>query len=69
MSTSNKIDMDETLRKVFYLSEIPVLSYDPIPPPPHLHSLNVYTVDLFTQEKGGEEKARGAMIHKANRKY
>jgi hypothetical protein len=48
-------------------------SYDPIVPP--LHNVYVYyTVYLFTQGRvgGGEltrEKVRGAIVHKAGRKY
>jgi hypothetical protein len=61
-----------TLRQVFYLSEAPSSSYDTIPPP--LHTVHVYTV-LYTyshREGRGEltkEKVRGAIFHKANRKY
>jgi hypothetical protein len=51
------------------------LSHDPILPPLHTVYLYVYTVDLLTQVRagwGGEltrEKVRGAIVHKAGRKY
>jgi hypothetical protein len=47
--------------------------YDPILHPPP-HTVYVYTVYLFTQGRGGgreltREKVRGAIVHKAGRKY
>jgi hypothetical protein len=55
------------LRGEFYLSE----AQNPIPP---LHSVYVYRykVYLLSQGRGGEltrEKVRGAIVHKAGRKY
>jgi hypothetical protein len=66
MSLSKKMTCKGTLRHVFYLSEAPFT-------PPLTHCVYVYTVYLFTQGGGGveltREKVRGAIVHKAGRKY
>ncbi len=44
-------------------------SYDPFPPPPH--TVYVYTVYLFTMERGGgvnQREVRWATVHKAGSK-
>ncbi len=70
-----KIDQDRYLAAVVYLSEAP-FPPDPILPPNTLYTCVHCTVYLFTQGRGGEptweltkEKVRGAMLHKAGRKY
>ncbi len=57
---TKKLTCKGTLRQLFYLSEVPLPSYDPILPPHLLHTVYVYTVYkvyLFTQGggSGGEE--------------
>ncbi len=69
MSLSKKIYYKGTLRQVFFLSVAPSPPMTPYSPPP-LHT--TYTVYLFTQGGRGEltrEKVRGAIVHKAGRKY
>jgi hypothetical protein len=67
-----KLSCKGTLRQMFYLSEVPSPS---MAPKSLLHTAYVYTVYLFTQGKGGEgrltreKKVRGAIVHKAGRKY
>jgi hypothetical protein len=58
--------------QMFYLSEVlrPALSYDP----PPTHCIRVYTIQYtYSHREGGEEltreKVRGAIVHKAGRKY
>ncbi len=62
-----------TLRQVFYLSEAPPHFYDPILPPPPLHTVYVHTVYIFTQGGGGgeltRETVRGAIVNNAGQKY
>jgi hypothetical protein len=62
-----KLTCKETLRQEFYLFE--ALSPPKPPyPPPLLHTVNVYS----HMGRGGKltrEKVRGAIVHKAGRKY
>jgi hypothetical protein len=46
-----KLTCKGALRRVFYLPEAPPF-YDPILPPPYTLYVYVYTVYLFTQERG-----------------
>ena len=73
MSLSKKWTRKGTLRQVFYLSEAPP-SYDPILPSPLTHCIRVYSTLIHTRKGGGggeltREKVRGAIVHKAGRKY
>ncbi len=67
-----KLTCRGTLGQVFYLSEAPSLPMTPYSPLTRIHVENVY---LFTQVRWGRgveltrEKVRGAIIHKAGRKY
>jgi hypothetical protein len=62
-----------TLRQVFSMSEVPFPSNDPILLPPLIDCIRVYSILIHTGKGGGEEltreKVRGAMVHKASRKY
>jgi hypothetical protein len=73
MSLSKKLTCEGTLRQVFYLSEAPFPSYDPILHPP-LHTIRIYNILIHRGKEGeGEEltrdKVTGAIVHKAGRKY
>ncbi len=48
-----KLTCNGTLRQVFYLSEAPLLSYDPILPPPFTHCILVYKYNYSHREGGG----------------
>ncbi len=66
----NKLTSKGTFQQVFFLSEARSPPMIPYSPP---HAVYVYTVHLFTHGSvGGEltkEKVRGAIVHKAGRKY
>jgi hypothetical protein len=64
-----KLTCKGTLRQVFYLSEAPSPPMTNPPPPKYMYTIQ-YTYSH--REEGGEltrEKVRGAIVHKASRKY
>jgi hypothetical protein len=67
-----KMTCKRTLRQVFLSVCCPLSSYDPMPPPLHSHCIPVYSILIHTGkggEGGGRDKVRGAIVHKASRKY
>ncbi len=67
-----KLTCKETLRQMFHLSEAPSPPMSQYSPPYTLYTCIQYT---YSQREGGEEgdltreKVRGAIVHKAGRKY
>jgi hypothetical protein len=73
MSLSKKLTCKATLRLVFYMSEAPFPPMTPYSLPPLTHCIRKYSIlSGIDREGGGElsrEKVRGAVVHKAGRKY
>jgi hypothetical protein len=68
-----KLTCKRTLRHVFYPSEAPFPPKMTPYPRPFTHCIRVYSILIHTGKGGGEEltreKVRGAIVHKASRKY
>jgi hypothetical protein len=69
IESNAKLTCKGNMRQVFYLLEAP--SPPMTPPPPQ--SLSVVSILIHTERGGGgeltSEKVRGAIVHKAGRKY